>query len=93
MIRTHVSEISKIGRNTKGVILMRLRDGGKVAAVSLAPAEDSEPEAQSETAPDNTEEATEAVETVSDNAEMSETGEVAEAAADGAEAVEGTDEE
>ena len=44
MIRTPVNEISKIGRNTKGVILMRLRDGGKVAAVSLAPAEDAEPE-------------------------------------------------
>ena len=44
MIRTPVNEISKIGRNTKGVILMRLRDGGKVAAVSLAPTEDAEPE-------------------------------------------------
>lgn len=47
MIRTPVNEISKIGRNTKGVILMRLRDGGKVAAVSLAPAEDAEPETAS----------------------------------------------
>ena len=44
MIRTPVNEISKIGRNTKGVILMRLRDGGKVAAVSLVPTEDAEPE-------------------------------------------------
>ena len=37
MIRIRVSDISKIGRSTKGVRLMRLRDGGKVAAVALTP--------------------------------------------------------
>ena len=45
MIRTPVKDISKIGRATKGVILMRLKDGGKVAAVALAPQEDIDPDA------------------------------------------------
>ena len=71
MIRTPVNEISKIGRNTKGVILMRLRDGGKVAAVSLAPAEDAEPEASDSVNADSAAQEPETVqnteETVSEN--------------------------
>ena len=47
MIRTPVKDISKIGRATKGVILMRLKDNGKVAAVALAPQEDIDPDAPS----------------------------------------------
>ena len=35
MIRIRTSDISKIGRSTKGVKLMRLKDGGKVSAVAL----------------------------------------------------------
>ena len=71
MIRTPVNEISKIGRNTKGVILMRLRDGGKVAAVSLAPAEDAEPETSDSVNADSAAQEPETVqnteETVSEN--------------------------
>ena len=71
MIRTPVNEISKIGRNTKGVILMRLRDGGKVAAVSLAPAEDAEPETSDSVNADSAAQESETVqnteETVSEN--------------------------
>ena len=47
MIRTPVKDISKIGRATKGVILMRLKDNGKVAAVALAPQEDIDPDTPS----------------------------------------------
>lgn len=71
MIRTPVNEISKIGRNTKGVILMRLRDGGKVVAVSLAPAEDAEPETSDSVNADSAAQEPETVqnteETVSEN--------------------------
>lgn len=41
MIRIRAAEISKIGRSTKGVRLMRLRDEGKVAAVALTPHDES----------------------------------------------------
>ena len=41
VIRTHVKDISKIGRDTRGVIIMRLEDG-EVATVSVTPAEDEE---------------------------------------------------
>lgn len=37
MIRIRATDISKIGRSTKGVRVMRLKDGGKVAAVALTP--------------------------------------------------------
>lgn len=42
MIRIHTSDISKIGRNTKGVRLMRIKGEGKVAAVALTPHEEEE---------------------------------------------------
>ena len=41
VIRTHVKDISKMGRDTRGVIIMRLEDG-EVATVSVTPAEDEE---------------------------------------------------
>ena len=37
IIRMHVSDISKIGRNTQGVRVMRLKDSA-VATVAVAPA-------------------------------------------------------
>ena len=40
MIRIRASGISKIGRSTKGVRLMRLKGEGKVAAVALTPHEE-----------------------------------------------------
>jgi len=43
IIRMHVSDISKIGRNTQGVRVMRLKDG-EVATVAVAPREEDEPE-------------------------------------------------
>ncbi len=43
VIRTHVKDISKIGRDTRGVIIMRLEDG-EVATVSVTPADDEETE-------------------------------------------------
>ncbi len=47
IIRMHVSDISKIGRNTQGVRVMRLKDSA-VATVAVAPREEEE----EETAPD-----------------------------------------
>ena len=43
IIRIKVSEVSKIGRDTQGVIIMRI-DDGEIATVSIAPAEDDEDE-------------------------------------------------
>ncbi len=43
IIRIHADEISKIGRDTKGVIIMRTDDNAKVATVSITPRDD-EPE-------------------------------------------------
>lgn len=40
IIRVRASEISKIGRNTKGVRLMRLKDAGEIASVAVAAAND-----------------------------------------------------
>ena len=45
--RTHVEEVSEIGRNTQGVILMRLEDGDEVADVAVVEGEkegDNDPE-------------------------------------------------
>ena len=42
IIRIHADEISKIGRDTKGVIVMRTDDGAQVATISIAPREDDE---------------------------------------------------
>ncbi len=41
IIRVKTSEISRIGRDTQGVIIMRL-DDGEIATVSIAPGEDDE---------------------------------------------------
>ena len=52
IIRIKISEISKIGRDTQGVIIMRC-DEGEIATVSIAPAEEDEEgstEAEGETA-------------------------------------------
>ena len=45
IIRMHVSDISKIGRNTQGVRVMRLKDS-EVATVAVAPREEDEPEGE-----------------------------------------------
>ena len=37
LMRTRVDEISSVGRNTKGVVVMRMDAGDEVAAVALAP--------------------------------------------------------
>ncbi len=42
IIRMHCSDISKIGRNTKGVRLMRLKDDGSVATVAVTERDDEE---------------------------------------------------
>ena len=47
IIRMHVSDISKIGRNTQGVRLMRLKDA-EVATVTVAPREEEGEEAPAE---------------------------------------------
>ena len=52
VIRTHVKDISKIGRDTRGVIIMRLEDG-EVATVSVTPAEDEEETEDGETTGEN----------------------------------------
>ena len=52
VIRTHVKDISKIGRDTRGVIIMRLEDG-EVATVSVTPAEDEEEPEDGETTGEN----------------------------------------
>ena len=43
IIRMHVTDISKIGRNTQGVRVMRLNEG-EVATVTVAPREEDDPE-------------------------------------------------
>ena len=68
MIRTPVKDISVIGRATKGVIVMRLRDGGKVAAVAIAPHEEvEEADAKESGATESVETATETEETVTES--------------------------
>lgn len=42
MIRTDAAQISKIGRNTRGVKVMRLKDDAKVVAVALTPKSEEE---------------------------------------------------
>ena len=57
IIRMHVSDISKIGRNTQGVRVMRLK-GSTVATVAIAPREEEEAETE-EAEPVSGEEASE----------------------------------
>ncbi len=42
IIRIHADEISKIGRDTKGVIIMRTDDNAQVATISVTPRDDDE---------------------------------------------------
>ena len=60
IIRTHAKDISKIGRDTQGVIIMRL-DEGEVTTVSVTAAEDEE-DIEEGTAEINEQETTETVE-------------------------------
>ncbi len=47
VIRVHADEISKIGRSTQGVRIMRLKDDkAKVVSIALAPYEEDEPEVE-----------------------------------------------
>lgn len=47
VIRVHSDEISKIGRSTQGVRIMRLKDDkAKVVSIALAPYEEDEPEVE-----------------------------------------------
>ncbi|MEM9070049.1 MAG: DNA gyrase subunit A [Myxococcota bacterium] len=61
VIRTRISEIRETGRNTQGVIVIRLRDGERVVDVEPVPAEEAEDEAE-ETAGDAAGESSESVE-------------------------------
>ena len=38
-MRTHVGEVSEVGRNTKGVVVMRLEDDDHVAGVDVVAAD------------------------------------------------------
>ena len=42
LVRTRVSEISIVGRNTQGVRLMRIADGAQIVAVARAEQEEEE---------------------------------------------------
>jgi DNA gyrase subunit A len=44
IMRTHVDEVSMQGRNTMGVVVMRLGDDDWVASVDTIPAADNEPD-------------------------------------------------
>lgn len=50
IIRVRASEISKMGRNTQGVKVMRMRDEGNVVAFTIVPHSDEESELQSDEA-------------------------------------------
>lgn len=58
IIRVKAKEISKIGRNTKGVRIMKLKDGAKIVSVVASPSEEDEEELA-----ENLEENVEAVDT------------------------------
>ena len=44
IIRTEVGQIRSMGRSTKGVRVMRIKDGVNVVAVATAPHEEEKPE-------------------------------------------------
>ena len=48
VIRMHVSDISQTGRNTQGVILMKLKDDNKIATIAVVDRQDDEPTIQPE---------------------------------------------
>ena len=49
VIRMHVSDISQTGRNTQGVILMKLKDDNKIATIAVVDRQEDEPVIQPET--------------------------------------------
>jgi DNA gyrase subunit A len=49
--RTHVAEVRQCGRNTKGVRIMNLKDGDRVASMAKVPFEEALPEVPTETTP------------------------------------------
>ncbi len=55
IIRTEVSQIRSMGRATKGVRVMRIKDGVKVVAVATAPHEEEKPEELLDEVNENTE--------------------------------------
>lgn len=63
IIRTEVSQIRSMGRATKGVRVMRIKDGVKVVAVATAPHEEEKPEELLDEVNENTE-ASENIETL-----------------------------
>ena len=48
VIRMHVSDISQTGRNTQGVILMKLKDDNKIATIAVVDRQDDEVTVQPE---------------------------------------------
>ena len=64
IIRVEAEEISKIGRNTQGVRIMKLKgDKTKIVAIALTPHEEEEETSDSETPIDETAESSAAVAT------------------------------
>ena len=49
--RTHVAEVRQCGRNTKGVRIMNLKDGDRVASMAKVPFEEAVPEVPTDTTP------------------------------------------
>ncbi len=49
--RTHVAEVRQCGRNTKGVRIMNLKEGDRVASMAKVPFEEALPEVPTETTP------------------------------------------
>jgi DNA gyrase subunit A len=51
----HVSDISQTGRNTQGVILMKLKDDNKIATIAVVDRQEDEPtvEEQNVVLPEN----------------------------------------
>lgn len=74
MIRIRAEEVSKIGRATKGVIVMRLKDDAKIVSVALAPREEEpeEGEATENAVAENAEAVSETVETEAQNDQIAE---------------------
>lgn len=77
VIRTRIAEIRETGRNTQGVIVIRLKDGENVVDVEPVQAEDAEDEA--------TEEGAEGTEATAEGSESAAAEEAEGTAAEGAE--------
>ena len=72
IIRMHCADISRIGRNTKGVRLMRLKDGAVATVALTARDEDETAEALIESAPEPKTPPVDAVEDIDDGEEVTE---------------------